>query len=448
MSVLFMLTISFPESMLMAYFVIQFMGGRPRLVEIVLIGLIQSVVAYIVRDLPIPVGMHTIMQILSYVVLLCFIARVSLLASSIGIIIGVAFYLSQEIITGQILLGITGLTMQAVVNHPYMRIFFFLPSIAVMLSVIAMSKKYNINFGRITSWDTFKENHYVDSRDDKIRKEYLPLAIFIFLPVLLLFVLNFTYVPVRLEDYSGNYSDFLKILINGLIIFLAFVSVWALRRISRSIEEEYEAKKSLETIEQLKELILSIRKQRHDFNNHLQAVYGLIETGSYEKARDYIQNTYHYVTSTGELIKTDNPSISALLYTKIIISETRSIKFGINIDCSLEEFPLNSNESTSVVGNLIDNAFDAVEKLNVEQREVNLSIYTERGNYFITVSNIGEIEESVRERLFETSVTTKNGHAGLGLTIIREIVDRYKGNVKVENCERKVVFILQFPIKR
>lgn len=445
-----MLTISFPETMLMAYFVILFMGGKPRLVEIVLIGLIQSVVAYIVRTLPIPVGLHTILQIMSYIVLLHLISRISIWVASIGIIIGVAIYLLQEILVTQLILNITHLTLDVVIKDPYMRIYFFIPSACVMLGLILLIKRFKFTFAKVTKFQAFIEKYSLDPGPERniLYREYLPAAIFIFLPVLLLFVLNFTYISVTLEDYSGHYSNLFKVLINALIIVLAFVSVWALRRISKSVEKEYEAKRAAETIDQLKGLILSIRKQRHDFNHHLQTVYGLIETGSYEGARDYIRNTYHYVSGTGELIKTDNPAISALLYSKIVSAETRNIKIDICIECSLEEFPMNSNHSSSLLGNLIDNAIDEADKNEGEDRAVRMNISAERGEYLIEVANAGKIDPHVAGKIFTPSFSTKEGHAGLGLTIAKDIVDRYKGSIHVFSMAGETVFRLTIPFRR
>lgn len=449
MSILIMLCISFPEAMLMAYFAIQFMGGKPRLAEIVLIGLIQSVVAYIVRSLPIPVGLHTIIQMISFVTLIFIVSRIPFWIAAIGITVGATFEIILEISSAQLMLVITGLTIQSVVNDPYMRILFFIPVAGAMLATILIFKKYSLTFAKITRWQAFKDKYSINPEpgNGALYKEYLPAVIFIFLPIFLLFILNFAYVSVQV-NVSSNYPDLFKVLFNALIIILAFVSVWALRRINRAVEKEYEATRAAETIEQLKELILSIRKQRHDFNHHLQTVFGLMETGSFEKAKEYIQNTYHYVSGTGELIKTDNPGVSALLYTKIGIAETRNIKFDISIECSLEDFPLNSNEASSLLGNLIDNAFDAVGKNEAGDRAVRLDITAERGMYLIDVSNRGEMDPQLAGEIFKNSFTTKKGHAGLGLTIVKEIVDKYKGNIEVSSGSGETIFKVGIPFRR
>lgn len=426
------------------------MGGKPRLIEIVLIGLIQMIVAYIVRTLPIPMGLHTIFLGLSTAALIYLISRIPFLSAVIGVVVGFILGILQEIFVMQTVLKITGLDMHAIISNPHMRVLIYIPIATIMLVTIILFKRHNITFVRITRLKSFQEDYQINSGPDSdvLYKEYLPALTFIFLPIFLLFLFNFSYVSVQIGNDSGQYSIFLKLLFNGLILILAFMSLWALQRIRRSIEKEYEATRAAETINQLKDLILSIRKQRHDFNHQLQAVYGLIETGNYSGAREHIQNTYHYVSGTGELIKTDNPPVSALLYTKIGIAETRNIRFDISIECSLEDFPLKSNEASSLLGNLIDNAFDAVEKNDPGDRQVRLGITAERGDYLIEVANRGEIDPQVAEQAFKHSFTTKRGHSGLGLTIVTEIVNKYKGSIQVFSEGGETVFSVKIPFRR
>jgi len=450
MSVLIMMTISFPEAMLMAYFAIQFMGGKPKLMEVILIGLVQAVVAYIVRSLSIPIGLHTIIQIISFITLIYVVSRVSLWIAAIGITVGAIIEIIFEIITAQVMLKVIGITIEDVINDHYMRIFFYIPVALSILITIVVFKKYGITFGKITKWQYFNDKYRVSQEvgDGVLPREYLPAVIFIFLPIFLLFMLNFAYVSVQVNVNNSYYPDLFKVLFNSLIIALALVSLWALRRINTAVEKEYEAKKAAETIEHLKELILSIRKQRHDFNHQLQAVYGLMETENYSGAREYIQNTYHYVSGTGELIKTDNPPVSALLYSKIGIAETRNIRFDISIECSLEEFPLKSNEASSLMGNLIDNAFDAVEKNEVGGRLVRLDITLERGEYLIEAANRGVIDPQAVEKVFLPNFTTKEGHAGLGLDIVKEIVNKYKGSIRLFSEGGETIFSVSIPLRR
>ncbi|MFZ5651299.1 MAG: sensor histidine kinase [Bacillota bacterium] len=450
MSVFFMLTVSFPEAIVLSYFVITFMGGKPRLPEIILIALIQAVVAFITRSLPIPMGMHTIFQMMSYIILIFLIARLSMWASSVGIVVVVILLIMTEVGVTQLVTAATGLTMSDLVNDQYKRLLFTVPTTVVLFAIAVLLKRFNVTFAKITGWQAIKEKYQEtpEKGSSVLYKEYLPAVVFILLPLMLLWLLNFTHVSVQVNDSGGYYPDLFKILFNSLIIVLAFMSLWALQRMRKSIEKEMEAARAAETIERMKEFIYSIRKQRHDFNHQLQAVYGLIETGNYGGAREYIQNTYHYVSGTGELIKTDNPAVSALLYTKIGIAETRNIKFDISIECSLEDFPLKSNESSSLLGNLVDNAFDAVEKNEPGDRLVGLDITAERGEYIMEVANRGRLEADIKSKIFAPNFTTKKEHGGLGLAIVKEIAGKYKGDIQVSSEGGETVFRVNIPFKR
>lgn len=444
MSVLFMLTISFPEAMILVYMAFQLMGHKPKAMEIVAIGFMQAILAFFIRTLPLPVGLHTILQILTYVVLMGFISRVSYWVASIGIIISVSIYLLQEIAVTQIILSFANLSLEAVMADSYMRIYFFIPSALVMIGLILLIKKYNISFIRLIGWKgLYGTRRLTFDEEPLFYKQYLPSVIFIFLPVLLLFVLNFAYITA---DEQG--SEAFKILRNGLIVGLGLVSVWTLKKISKAIEKEYEAKKAAETVEQLKELIKSNRKQRHDFNHHLQTVYGLIQIKNYAGASEYIQNTYHYVSGTGELIKTDNVNIGALLYTKLLIAETNNVRFDINLECSLADFPLKNNEASSLLGNLIDNAMDEAIKQPSDKKFMSLFIDEVRGNYQIEISNTGEIDESVKQNMFNLNFSTKEGHSGIGLAIVKEIADKYNGAIDVVSGEGRTLFRISIPVRR
>ncbi len=137
-----------------------------------------------------------------------------------------------------------------------------------------------------------------------------------------------------------------------------FEQTWNLHHL---VEVECTARQTANILSRMEDLIYSIRKQRHDFNHHLQTVYGFLEVGSFREARDYIRNTFSAITTCGELLKTDNHEISAMLYTKIGLAEAKNINLEVVINCSLKNLPLKSGESNSILGNLIDNAMEAAE---------------------------------------------------------------------------------------
>ena len=94
---------------------------------------------------------------------------------------------------------------------------------------------------------------------------------------------------------------------------------------------------------------------------------------------------------------------------------------------------------------LIDNAVEAM------PRGGNLVITSliGRGGLEIEVADSGRtISDELKARLFEPYATTKHGHTGLGLAMVREIVESHEGSVCVDDChEGGTAFTLTFPIR-
>lgn len=85
-----------------------------------------------------------------------------------------------------------------------------------------------------------------------------------------------------------------------------------------------------------------------------------------------------------------------------------------------------------IITNLVKNAIQAIPK-NKENKEVLVSVEKNHKNVLITVSDNGVgIESKNIERIFEPKFTTKNSGMGLGLGIIKNIIENYKGTITFE----------------
>jgi signal transduction histidine kinase len=87
--------------------------------------------------------------------------------------------------------------------------------------------------------------------------------------------------------------------------------------------------------------------------------------------------------------------------------------------------------------NLLTNAFDSMDDAPSDRRKVQIATeHNGNGTVCVRVRDHGPgIPDSVRERLFEQFFTTKNDGLGMGLAIVRSIVEAHGGKVRVENVE-------------
>ena len=91
----------------------------------------------------------------------------------------------------------------------------------------------------------------------------------------------------------------------------------------------------------------------------------------------------------------------------------------------------------SLIGNLLDNAFDALDLPDYrDQKELAFGIYSRPGAVLITVVDNGNgISEANRERIFENGFSTKGEGRGTGLYQVKNLVERLGGKIIVESKE-------------
>lgn len=239
----------------------------------------------------------------------------------------------------------------------------------------------------------------------------------------------------------------LLIVAAALVIWGAVVDIqdaFIMRKVDQQREMLEDAYQQLETLNQ------SMRKQRHDFKNHLQVVYSLTEMGAFEDAMDYIKRIYEDIRSLGCLLKTQVPAVNALLSAKSSDCAERGIQLDIDIQSAWEEMYIPGWELCRVIGNLVDNAIDALEEAASPCAPRICVTVSENVNcFFLKIENNGpEIPQEYRRDIFLPGFTTKSFGHGNGLSIVRELVEKYDGQLELESTPERTCFSCTFPRKK
>ncbi len=204
-------------------------------------------------------------------------------------------------------------------------------------------------------------------------------------------------------------------------------------------------------IEQLQEMNRIIRTQRHDFVNHLQTVYGLMQLGMVEEAQVFMSEIFTEVQISGEVLRLAIPELSALLLVKMGLATSRNISFKIEVRSDLAKLRVRPLDLVSVTGNLINNALEAVEKLPAADRKVQIRIFENTGYFIVQTLNNGFIPQDLQRKIFASGFSTKNDRAdrGLGLASVKHLADTHKGFVVVSSHPvRGTCFSVGFPKSR
>ena len=200
-----------------------------------------------------------------------------------------------------------------------------------------------------------------------------------------------------------------------------------------------------ESLKNLEQLNFELRAARHDYLNHLQVVYGLLELEEYEDLKRYLTPVYKGIMKTGKALKTSKPALNALLKAKMEEAEGKEIDVYVEVKSDLKQLSVEDWQLCKVLSNLIDNAMTILLE-KAEERKLEIDINEDRENYLFTVSNNGmAIPKEQQENIFKRGFSTKKeaGH-GMGLAIVSDIVKENRGTITVNSTEERTSFTISF----
>ena len=163
----------------------------------------------------------------------------------------------------------------------------------------------------------------------------------------------------------------------------------------------------------LEKLNNTLRSQRHDYLNHLQVVYGLMQLEEYDELEKYLEPVFKDMMKTGKALKTSKPSINALLKAKMEEAQRQDVDFYVEVKSDLKGLQIEDWELCKVLSNLIDNALTAAttdSRVTAEERDeksVRLEIMEDRENYIFSVFKPATEDTFATEKLtFEITTET------------------------------------------
>lgn len=211
-----------------------------------------------------------------------------------------------------------------------------------------------------------------------------------------------------------------------------------------------EVRSLAEELTGVKRYVEALRAQAHEFRNKIHVINGLILNKHYDELSSYVQQ----LALTGRLemkwIETHvrDTVIFSFLQSKLSRSREMGVNLFFNNDMAIPciddvDF---QNGLITVLGNLVDNAIDAVQFTELKNVEVFIKI--NGGEWFIKVCDTGiGVTSNDISILFQKGFSTKGAHRGFGLFLVGRVVEKYNGHIQVDaNEPQGTVFAIRlFP---
>lgn len=195
----------------------------------------------------------------------------------------------------------------------------------------------------------------------------------------------------------------------------------------------------------------ALRSQAHESANRLHTVVSLIELGHADRALAFATDELaaSQVLTDRVVASVQEPALTALLLGKAAQAGERGIDFEVGEGARWPEGVAPARDVVTIVGNLVDNALDAVATAK-GARCVRVDAHVEGGYAVLTVEDTGPgLPPGEVERAFQRGYSTKQaageGRRGLGLALVAQSVQRLGGELRVEGPPG-ARFVVRIPV--
>lgn len=379
-----------------------------------------------------PSGLHTVVVISLTTIILNYILNGTILKSAVKVLITLLGMAVVENLIGFLCIYIINEPMTTVIKDP---------SHLAILSAIAIAKAIELVIVTIL-YKTHKSFSWLrDGNPHQSRYKQTLIMIF----AVLFFMVGTNIYVLRDPNNLLLYNIFTFVIYVVLVIAM-LTAFWEGSKLEL-LQYANELKK--ENVYQLISFNEMVAKERHEYKNHLNTIYGLCTLNRpdlSEKIKQYINNYANNSETQNISIDSGNDFVDAIVNVKYNNALKKGIEVLVDFEESLSLAMIDEDTVVTIISNIIENAFESIVGIEQEKKFVRIETYIENDNYFISISNNGPmIPESDIKKIFNAGFTTKDNSSkkrGFGLSIVQAQIEKSGGSIKINSSRELTEFLI------
>ncbi len=242
--------------------------------------------------------------------------------------------------------------------------------------------------------------------------------------------------------FSTSYiSMCILFILLGIILLFEVVGITLNKNLTLELEN-HQYKAEQQQIEDMHNSIHTLRMLKHDYQQHLDTINGLLITKDYDSIGKYLEDldmsSYEFITVTG------NSIIDSLLSAKIMLARSHHINVSYEFFLP-DKLSILSTDLSIVLGNIMDNAIEACDKFFPEaSRYISLDIRPVRSMLYIKITNASTGFYLIDDDVYQT--TKADSNHGIGLKRCKELIEKYNGFCNFIGNEREFISSIVLPL--
>lgn len=275
----------------------------------------------------------------------------------------------------------------------------------------------------------------ISDKDRNVKVEMAEWCNIVLIPVCSLVIIY------TVERNNNFHIDIWKIIFFFNIFFVNIVTYYTYQRIQMRAHELTEQKivaqqnqyyklRYAETEKQW----MTLRKIKHDMRNNYVLEMSYLESERYDELKDLYETKLGSLKLQSNMVSTGNIAIDSIVNFKLEMAKELDVQIQPDIRMR-GEADVESQDVNILLGNLLDNAIEAVEKYKGANKKIDLQIFSDETALLVRVSN--PYEKGIKEDENGDILTSKEDviNHGIGLKSVKEVVNRYNGDLKIEREE-------------